>query len=79
MANVSRDHNQVRGKSPARLDVGEDTGTPVNLGDDVTLKFMGKLNTLVIELRRPAWAPRRAGSTPDPIRPRGTPAWGLSG
>jgi arylsulfatase len=33
------------------LDVGEDTGTPVNLGYDVPFKFTGKLNKLVIELK----------------------------
>jgi arylsulfatase len=33
------------------LDVGEDTGTPVNLGYDVPFPFNGKLNTLVIELK----------------------------
>jgi arylsulfatase len=33
------------------LDVGEDAGTPVNLGYDVPFKFTGKLNKLVIELK----------------------------
>jgi arylsulfatase A-like enzyme len=33
------------------LDVGEDTGTPVNLGYDVPFKFTGKLDKLVIELK----------------------------
>jgi arylsulfatase len=33
------------------LDVGEDTGTPVNLSYDVPFKFTGKLNKLVIELK----------------------------
>jgi arylsulfatase len=31
------------------LDVGEDTGTPVNLGYDVPFRFTGKLDKLVIE------------------------------
>jgi arylsulfatase len=33
------------------LDVGEDTGTPVNLGYDVPFPFTGKIHRLVIELR----------------------------
>jgi arylsulfatase len=32
------------------LDVGEDTGTPVNLSYDVPFKFTGKINKVVIEL-----------------------------
>ena len=32
------------------FDVGEDTGTPVNLGYDVPFKFMGKLEKVVINL-----------------------------
>jgi arylsulfatase len=33
------------------LDVGEDTGTPVNLGYDVPFKFTGKLNKVTMELK----------------------------
>jgi arylsulfatase len=32
------------------LDVGEDTGTPVNLDYDVPFKFTGKINEVVIEI-----------------------------
>ncbi len=32
------------------LDVGEDTGTPVNLSYDVPFKFTGKIGKVVIEL-----------------------------
>lgn len=33
------------------LDVGEDTGTPVNLSYDVPFKFTGKIHKLTIELK----------------------------
>jgi arylsulfatase len=33
------------------LDIGEDTGTPVNLDYDVPFRFTGKLNRVVIELK----------------------------
>jgi hypothetical protein len=33
------------------LDVGEDTGTPVNLGYDVPFKFTGKIEKAVIDLK----------------------------
>jgi arylsulfatase len=31
--------------------VGEDTGTPVNLSYDVSFKFTGKLDKVMIDLR----------------------------
>jgi arylsulfatase len=33
------------------LDVGEDSGTPVNLSYDVPFKFTGKLDKVTIDLR----------------------------
>ena len=33
------------------LDVGEDTGTPVNLNHDVPFKFSGKIQKVTIELK----------------------------
>jgi arylsulfatase len=33
------------------LDVGEDTGTPVNLSYDVPFKFTGRLGKVMIDLR----------------------------
>src|SRR5262249_12844828 len=33
------------------LDVGEDTGTPVNLSYDVPFKFTGKIDKVTVELR----------------------------
>jgi hypothetical protein len=34
------------------LDVGEDTGTPVNLNYDVPFKFSGKIGKVVVDLGR---------------------------
>lgn len=61
-ANLSVDGNQVAtGKIvvsvPIRyaldegLDVGEDTGTPVNLSYDVPFKFTGKIDKVIIDLK----------------------------
>ena len=33
------------------LDVGEDTGTPVNLNYDVPFKFTGKIEKVTIDLK----------------------------
>jgi hypothetical protein len=33
------------------LDVGEDTGTPVNLSYDVPFKFMGKIDKVSVDLK----------------------------
>jgi hypothetical protein len=33
------------------LDVGEDTGTPINLSYDVPFKFTGKLDKVTIDLK----------------------------
>jgi hypothetical protein len=39
------------GKDQEGLDVGEDSGTPVNLNYDVPFKFTGKLDRVTIVLK----------------------------
>jgi hypothetical protein len=41
----------VRFSQEEGLDVGEDTGTPLNLSYDVPFKFTGKLEKVVIDLK----------------------------
>jgi arylsulfatase len=63
-------HGRIEKTVPIRisldegLDVGEDTGTPVNLSYDVPFKFTGKIHKVTIDLKP------TAGDPPPPKPPR---------